>query len=102
MFPIRVPPLHERREDIPSLVWFFIHNHQRELGRRITKVPNNVLNALREHNWPGNVRELENAVERALICTTGDTLQLDGSFGGKPRDTTADARDIGRGAADAH
>jgi formate hydrogenlyase transcriptional activator len=84
VFPIRVPPLHQRREDIPSLVWFFIHNHQRELGRRITKVPTDVLNTLRDYNWPGNVRELENAVERALICSTGDTLQLDTSFSTRP------------------
>jgi formate hydrogenlyase transcriptional activator len=89
VFPIRVPPLRQRREDIPSLVWFFIHNHQRELGRRITKVPTDVLNALREHNWPGNVRELENAVERALICSTGDTLQLDTSFSARPMQSSA-------------
>jgi len=89
VFPIRVPPLHQRREDIPSLVWFFIHNHQRELGRRITKVPDQVLTALRDYNWPGNVRELENAVERALICSTGDTLQLDTSFSTRPPQTTA-------------
>jgi transcriptional regulator with GAF, ATPase, and Fis domain len=86
VFPIHVPALRDRREDIPSLVWFFIHNHQRELGRRITKVPDAVLNALRDHHWPGNVRELENAIERALICSTSETLQLDVVLGSKPRD----------------
>src|SRR4029079_9593603 len=87
VFPIRVPPLNQRREDIPSLVWFFIHNHQRELGRRITKVPDHVLTALRDYHWPGNVRELENAVERALICSTGETLQLDTSLSARPPQT---------------
>jgi formate hydrogenlyase transcriptional activator len=86
VFPIHVPPLRERRNDIPSLVWFFIHSHQRELGRHITKVPTDVMTALSQHDWPGNVRELENVVERALIRSTGDTLYLDGSFGERPRD----------------
>jgi formate hydrogenlyase transcriptional activator len=86
VFPITVPPLRERREDIPSLVWFFIHNHQRELNRRITKVPTEVMTALDQHDWPGNVRELENTIERAMIRSTGETLQLDAAFGDRPRD----------------
>jgi transcriptional regulator with GAF, ATPase, and Fis domain len=86
VFPIHVPPLRERREDIPSLVWFFIHSHQRDLGRHITKVPGEVMNVLTQHDWPGNVRELENAVERALIRSAGDTLQLDAAVGERPRE----------------
>ena len=66
------PPLRERPEDIPALVWFFIHRLQRELERRITKVPQSVMAALQQHDWPGNVRELENVVERAMIRTTGE------------------------------
>jgi DNA-binding NtrC family response regulator len=58
-------------------VWFFIHRHQRELGRHITKIPQSVMDALQRHAWPGNVRELENIVERAMIATSGETLQLD-------------------------
>jgi DNA-binding NtrC family response regulator len=58
-------------------VWFFINRHQRELGRSITKVPQAVMDALQQHAWPGNIRELENVVERAMIASTGDTLQLD-------------------------
>ena len=84
VFPIEVPPLRDRREDIPSLVWYFIHRHQSELGRLITKIPVQVMSALQDHDWPGNVRELENVVERAMIRSTGDTLQLDGTFGGRP------------------
>ena len=77
VYPIQLPSLRERREDIPQLVWFFINRHQRELGRHITKVPQAVMEALQHHAWPGNVRELENVVERAMIASTGDTLQLD-------------------------
>jgi DNA-binding NtrC family response regulator len=81
-----VPPLRERREDIPPLVWFFIHSHQRDLGRHITKVPGDVMSVLTQHDWPGNVRELENAVERALIRSTGNALQLDATLGERPRE----------------
>src|SRR6188768_506473 len=77
VYPIRLPSLQERVEDIPRLVWFFIHRHQRELGRKITKVPQSVMDALQRYSWPGNVRELENVVERAMIATEGETLQLD-------------------------
>ena len=81
VFPINLPALRERTEDIPALVWFFIHRHQRELERRITKVPQAVMSALQQHAWPGNIRELENVVERAMIRTTGDTLRLDDAAG---------------------
>jgi transcriptional regulator with GAF, ATPase, and Fis domain len=77
VFPIQLPALRERRDDIPQLVWFFIHLRQRELCRRIDKVPANVMQALQFHDWPGNVRELENVVERAMIRSTDGTLQLD-------------------------
>jgi formate hydrogenlyase transcriptional activator len=77
VFPISLPTLRQRPEDIPQLVWFFIHRHQRELGRRITRVPAAVMQALQRHDWPGNVRELENVIERAMIRSPGDTLQLD-------------------------
>jgi ABC-type uncharacterized transport system substrate-binding protein len=59
----------------------FIYRHQRDLGRRITQVPQAVLRALQRHAWPGNVRELENVIERAMIWSSGDTLQLDPDFG---------------------
>ena len=76
VYPIRLPSLRERSEDIPRLVWYFIHRHQRELGRQITKVPQRVMQALQNHSWPGNIRELENVVERAMIASDGDTLYL--------------------------
>ena len=81
VYPIHLPALRDRVEDIPSLVWFFIQRHQRDLGRRITKVPKGVMSALQQHTWPGNVRELENVIERAMIRSTGETLLLDDTFG---------------------
>jgi formate hydrogenlyase transcriptional activator len=78
VFPIQLPPLRERRDDIPQLVWFFIHRRQRELRRRINRIPNSVMQALQDHEWPGNVRELQNVIERAMIRSADGTLQLDG------------------------
>jgi transcriptional regulator with GAF, ATPase, and Fis domain len=89
VFPIVLPALRERREDVPHLVWFFIHRHQRRFGRCIAKVPESVMHALQQHAWPGNVRELGNVVERALIQSTGDTLQLDDGFGRVRRSLSA-------------
>src|SRR5580765_2573168 len=77
VYPIRLPSLKERPEDIPSLVWFFINKHQRELARRIVEVPSSVMDAFVQHSWPGNVRELENVVERSMIASKGEVLQLD-------------------------
>ncbi len=76
VFPIRVPTLRERRDDIPRLVWYIIHRRQRGLRRAITQVPPSVMDMLQRYEWPGNVRELENVVERAMIRSTGDTLML--------------------------
>ena len=76
VFPIRVPTLRERRDDIPRLVWYIIHRRQRALRREITKVPASVMEMLQAYKWPGNVRELENVVERAMIRSPGDTLML--------------------------
>ena len=76
VFPIRIPSLRDRREDIRELVWFIIHKRQRAMRRSITRVPDGVMQALQQYDWPGNVRELENVIERALIHSTGDTLNL--------------------------
>jgi transcriptional regulator with GAF, ATPase, and Fis domain len=86
VFPIALPPLRDRVEDIPQLVWGFINRRQRALNRRFTRVPASVLAALQRRPWPGNVRELENVIERAMIRSTGDTLLLDDGpgLGGAP------------------
>jgi transcriptional regulator with GAF, ATPase, and Fis domain len=76
VFPIRVPTLRERRDDIPRLVWYIIHRRQRALRREITTVPPAVMEMLQAYEWPGNVRELENVIERAMIRSPGDTLML--------------------------
>jgi transcriptional regulator with GAF, ATPase, and Fis domain len=77
VFSINLPPLRERRGDIPDLVWAFIKRRQRDLGRHVTTIPADVMDALVRYDWPGNVRELENVIERALIRTTDDVLRLD-------------------------
>jgi transcriptional regulator with GAF, ATPase, and Fis domain len=76
VFPIRLPPLRERREDIPALVWSIIRRRQGALRRHIVNLPADAIKTLQQHSWPGNIRELENVVERALIHSTGDTLVL--------------------------
>ena len=80
VYPIQLPSLKDRAEDIPRLVWFFINKHQRELSRRITEVPPMVMDAFVRHSWPGNVRELENVVERSMIASKANVLQLDEPF----------------------
>jgi len=97
-FPVVVPPLRERREDIPLLAWHFLAKCEQEWGHRIGKVPAPVMEALRSYPWPGNVRELKNVIERAVILSPGNELQLDpGSLGSVPerpageRDDTLDS-----------
>ena len=80
VYPITLPPLRARVEDIPQLVWFFVNQRQRRLHRRITSVPAAVMQALQRYHWPGNVRELENVIERAMIRSTSGTLHIDESF----------------------
>ena len=81
VFPIQVPPLRERREDIPLLVWAYINHRQPTLRRHIERVPKRVMEALMAYAWPGNVRELENVVERALILSNGSTLRIEETLG---------------------
>jgi formate hydrogenlyase transcriptional activator len=77
VFPIHVPPLRERREDIADLVRHFLHAFARRLGKSVTDVSPDTLALLTAYHWPGNVRELENIIERAMIVATGATLQVD-------------------------
>ena len=76
VFPIRVPPLRERAEDIPVLVWTFLEDLSARMGKKITQVPRATMEALQRHPWPGNVRELRNVIEHGAIITTGDTLRV--------------------------
>ena len=72
--PIVVPPLRERMEDIPMLVEHFVGKHATRSGKTINAVEDGVVSSLQEYHWPGNVRELENAIERAVVLTTGPTI----------------------------
>jgi PAS domain S-box-containing protein len=87
VFPILIPPLRDRREDIPLLVQHFVTKKQALLGKSIGTVSCEVMRALVDYDWPGNVRELENVVERAMILSAGDTLQIEKSFFGPPRES---------------
>jgi DNA-binding NtrC family response regulator len=77
VIPIHIPPLRERREDIPLLVDHFIRKHASRLGKRIERVEDGVMDVLQAHDWPGNVRELENAIERAVVLATGPAIAID-------------------------
>ena len=76
VFPLSIPPLRDRVDDIPLLVNWIINKTQRRLGKRIKTIPSDVMNDLKTYPWPGNVRELENVIERAVIVTRGNMLQL--------------------------
>jgi formate hydrogenlyase transcriptional activator len=75
IFPILIPPLRERPEDIPLLVAHFTDKYARRMDKRINRIPTETMDALRHYHWPGNVRELQNFIERATILTPGSTLQ---------------------------
>jgi transcriptional regulator with GAF, ATPase, and Fis domain len=76
VFPITVPPLRQRKEDIPLLVEAFVERFARKLGKQITSVPKKTMKALQDYPWPGNVRELENVLERSVILCSGPSLRL--------------------------
>ena len=76
VFPIQVPPLRERQEDIPVLVRYFTQKYAKRMDRPIKSIPAEAMQAFQRWHWPGNVRELENFIERAVILTRGETLQV--------------------------
>jgi len=76
VFPIHLPPLRERREDIPALVRYFAQKSARRMGRAVESIPASAMQALCSYDWPGNARELENFIERAVILSPGNTLRL--------------------------
>jgi formate hydrogenlyase transcriptional activator len=76
VFPIAVPPLRERREDIPMLVRHFAQQFARQMKRSIEAIPSETMEVLTRYDWPGNIRELQNLIERAVILSTGPTLDV--------------------------
>lgn len=89
VFPIEVPPLRLRRNDIPLLVWHFVLKKQVRLGKTIETIPEGLMARLAAYDWPGNVRELENVIERAMILCSGRVLRMDECLEGKQRDVSA-------------
>jgi formate hydrogenlyase transcriptional activator len=76
VFPIVIPPLRERGEDIPLLVAHFVRKYAQRIKKRIVTIPPKLMTALSEYDWPGNIRELENFIERAVILSRGSELEL--------------------------
>lgn len=76
VFPITIPPLRQRKEDIPLLVKFFVDKMNKKIGKKITTVTSDTMNTLQQYHWPGNIRELESVIERAVILSQGSVLQV--------------------------
>jgi formate hydrogenlyase transcriptional activator len=88
VFPIELPPLRERREDIPLLSWTFVKEFSNSMGKPIEKIASDSMTALLAYPWPGNIRELRNVIERAMILARGPVLQV--KLGHKPLQSQAD------------
>jgi PAS domain S-box-containing protein len=82
-FPISIPPLRKRKEDIPLLLQKFVEEFARNYGKKIHNISKSTIAKLQEHDWPGNIRELRNVLERAVLATSGDKLHLEEIYGGK-------------------
>jgi DNA-binding NtrC family response regulator len=76
VFPLSVPPLRNRREDIPLLIRYFVQKHAERMGRKIERIPMDALETLTNYDWPGNIRELQNIIERSIILTNGPELRV--------------------------
>jgi len=80
VFPIEVPPLRQRKEDIPMLVEYFVKRYAEKAGKQIHKIDKNTMKLCQTYSWPGNIRELQNIIERSVILCTGDTLWIDDAW----------------------
>jgi formate hydrogenlyase transcriptional activator len=76
VFPIEVPPLRDRHEDITLLVRYFANKYARRMGRKIESIPKEAMEALSRYLWPGNIRELQNLMERSVLLSTGTSLRV--------------------------
>jgi formate hydrogenlyase transcriptional activator len=100
VFPLMLPPLRERRDDIPRLVRHFTQHFARRMGRRIETIPPAVLDALVGYSWPGNIRELQNVIERAVILSPGPALKV--PLGDLQRDEGRGMTDEGQQESSSH
>lgn len=95
VFPITIPPLRKRKEDIPELMEYFTHQFQKKYDKKITGISKKSYVVASKYNWPGNIRELQNVIERAVISSRGDTLRIDvldgSSIVGKPDQGTQES-----------
>jgi formate hydrogenlyase transcriptional activator len=110
VFPVRVPPLRERREDIPLLVRHFVQQFSRRMNCSVETIPSETMNTLVRYHWPGNIRELQNVIERAVIVSTGPILKAalddlrtrvpsaEASSGGNPSEGAGKMRGVLRNA----
>jgi len=76
VFPITLPPLSKRREDIPLLIWTFVEHFNKSMGKSVKQIPNAELERLKFADWPGNIRELKNMIERSMIISRGSELTI--------------------------
>jgi transcriptional regulator with GAF, ATPase, and Fis domain len=76
VYPILIPPLRERSEDIPLMVWTFVKEYQKSMGKKIESIPRKTMQALQSYPWPGNVRELRNVIEHAMILNRDASLAI--------------------------
>jgi PAS domain S-box-containing protein len=100
VFPIEIPALRERKEDIPTLVEYFIHRYSREAGKRVRTIEKRTLEMLQSYAWPGNIRELQNVIERSIIVCETDTFSVDPSWLSVERPAATEERGpLGKNAA---
>jgi transcriptional regulator with GAF, ATPase, and Fis domain len=97
VFPITVPPLRERRMDIPAMVWSFVREYSETMGKSIDMIGKSTMKHLQAYAWPGNVRELRNVIERAMILSKGGTLAVQVGNGNSQRQTGQTLADIETG-----
>jgi DNA-binding NtrC family response regulator len=80
VFPLEVPPLRERKDDILMLVEYFVQRYATKAGKHIGSIDKKTLDLLQSYNWPGNIRELQNVIERSIILSSGDVFSVDESW----------------------
>jgi transcriptional regulator with GAF, ATPase, and Fis domain len=94
VFPIHLPPIRERRDDIPLLARFFVNRYMIRMGKRIEKIAPEAMDRLVAYSWPGNIRELENIIERAVILCKGPTLHVEDELAPSPPSAGEDQRPL--------
>ena len=96
VFPIELPPLRERKEDVPLLVNYFVDRYAKRAGKKIKHIQKKALEMLQEYSWPGNVRELQNVIERSLIIAETNEFSIDKSWVANEPQPSAPRRPIRR------